>query len=633
MCGIAGSYNFGCSKKIDEGLIKKMCSVLVHRGPDDEGVYCNGNIGLGHRRLSIIDIEGGHQPMSNEDGSVWIVFNGEIYNFHEIEADLIKKGHIFKTRCDTEAIIHLYEDEREECLAKLSGMFAFAIWDNNRKELFLARDRVGIKPLHYSILSGKIVFASEIKAILQDPDVRRQVDREALDDYLSLSYVPAPKTMFKGIKKLPAGNYLVCKKDGIKVKEYWDIDFSNTSSDNEFTIQGNIYSKLKESVGSQLISDVTLGAFLSGGIDSSAIVSLMSEIQNKSVITNSIGFSEKSHDELGYARIVAKKYSTAHHEYIVEPKALDVLEKLTWFYDEPFGDSSSIPTYYVSKMARQNVKVALSGDGGDEDFAGYTKYMYSNAAVRVQNMLPRSIKTVVRTISSNIPDESGNLWLTKLKNKLGDLYLSPFEMYFKIISIFKEYEKAILYSDELKKELKDYSGKAILKNIFDKCNSCDYVSRLQYLDIKTSLSEDMLAKVDRASMANSLEVRVPLLDHTFMEYVATIPSRFKISGLSGKDIFKKAMSKNLPPEIMGRSKMGFSVPIETWLQNELRGMVEEELFAENGSINEFFNIDYIKRTWALALHGRIKCFDTSDFAHRIWLLFIFSRWHKMFIGN
>ena len=609
MCGISGIYNFGSGASVDSGLIKKMCSVMAHRGPDDEGIYCEGNIGLGHRRLSIIDLSGGHQPMANEDGSIWIVFNGEIYNFIELKEELLRKSHTFKTHSDTETIIHLYEEEGEACVHKLRGMFAFAIWDGRKKKLLLVRERIGKKPLHYAVLDGKLIFASEIKAILQDPSVKRSINYEALHDYLSFLYVPAPKTMFNGIKKLPAGHYLTCDKDGVRITKYWDLDFSRTAHSSEETLAGELYFRMKDAVKMRLISDVPLGAFLSGGVDSSSVVSLMSELQDGPVITNSIGFSAKAYDELKYASAVAKLYSTDHHEYVVEPEALDVLDKLIWHYDEPFGDASSIPTYYVSKMARQNVTVALSGDGGDENFAGYNRYMFSDAVVRLQNMLPGFMKSLMK----------------------GAAAFDPFGLYFNIISIYKEEEKARLYGTALREKAAGYRSSDHFRRIFDSCPSRDYMSKLQYLDIKTYLCDDILAKVDRASMAVSLEVRAPILDHKLMEFAATIPSGMKARGLKGKCILKEAMAKNVPPEILNRAKMGFGVPIARWMRADLKAAVEAELFAQDGIISELFDREYVAKMWETAQTASLQGFRKTDFSYRIWVLFIFSRWFKRFI--
>ena len=633
MCGIAGIYNFGSSQAVEGRLISKMCGVLVHRGPDDEGIYCKDNIGLGHRRLSIIDLVGGHQPMANEDGSVWIVFNGEIYNFIELKEELLRKGHVFKTHCDTETIIHLYEEEGEACVHKLRGMFAFAIWDDRKKSLLLVRERIGKKPLHYTVFDGKLVFASEIKAILQDPSVKREIDREALHDYLSFLYVPAPRTMFKGIRKLPAGHYLVCDKDGARLTEYWDIDFSKTAHGSEESLAGEIYSRLKDAVKMRLISDVPLGAFLSGGIDSSSVVSLMSGLQEAPVITNSIGFSVKAFDELRYASLLSKRYNTNHHEYVVEPKALEILDTLVWHYDEPFGDASSIPTYYVSKMARQNVTVALSGDGGDENFAGYNRYMYCRAVTMLQNVVPGFVKEMARGMAGAAGGKDSGAWARKVGNKLEELYLSPFDLYFKIISIYKEEEKASLYSGAALKKISGYNSRDGFRCIFDSCGSDDYISKLQYLDMKTYLCDDILVKVDRASMAVSLEVRAPILDHKFMEFAATIPAGMKIRGLKGKYILKKAMEKNVPSKILNRSKMGFGVPMTHWLRTDLKSTVEAELFAQDGIISELFDLEYIKKIWSIVQHSNVQGFRKTDFSYRIWILFLLSRWFRQYISN
>lgn len=512
-------------------------------------------------------------------------------------------------------------------------MFAFAIWDNKVKQLFLARDRVGKKPLHYTDTGGRLIFASEIKAILKDASVKREVDREALHDYLSLLYVPQPNTMFGGIKKLPAGHYMVCGKSGVTIKRYWDIDLSKTIKADERQICEQIYSRLKEATKSRMISDVPLGAFLSGGVDSSSVVSLMSSLDPKPVITNSIGFSVASYDELKFARLVAKRYGTDHHEYTVEPKALDVIDKLVGFYDEPFGDASSIPTYYVSQMARRNVTVALSGDGGDENFAGYGRYMYSDLVQKIQRALPGFVKRLAGSASAALFSADNGVWKTRLRNKLEELYISPFDLYFKIISMYKEEEKKFLYSDSALSKARDYDTRAKFRRIFDACASDSYVSKLQYLDIMTYLVDDILVKVDRASMANSLEVRAPILDYEFMEYVATIPSSLKARGASGKYIFKEAMSGNVPGEILRRDKMGFGVPMSQWLKGELRGSVEDELFGPGSITGEFFNEAHVRRTWEMTLSGGTGILKTADLSYRIWILFLFNKWFKRYIKN
>jgi asparagine synthase (glutamine-hydrolysing) len=633
MCGIAGIYDFDGGKTVDASIIRKMCAVMAHRGPDDEGVYCKNNVGLGHRRLSIIDLAGGHQPMSNEDGTVWIVYNGEIYNFPELKEELLLKGHVFKTHSDTETIIHLYEEEGEACLHKLRGMFAFAIWDERKKSLFIARERIGKKPLHYTVFDGKLVFASEIKGILQDPSVKRETDLEALHDYLSFIYVPAPRTMFGGISKLPAGHYMVCDEQGTRIKKYWDIEFSGDARGSERELAGEVRSRLREAVDIRLISDVPLGAFLSGGIDSSSVVGLMSGLLDSPVTTNSIGFAQKAFDELRYSKAVAKRYKTDHHEYVVEPEALEIVEKLIWHYDEPFGDASSIPTYYVSEMARQNVTVALSGDGGDENFAGYRRYAYSRAVSSLQKFVPGLAKDMARALAARAATGNSGIWARKIANKMEEVYISPFDLYFKMISAYQEEEKPRLYSDAMRKRMALYSSRDNFKRIFDACSSEDYISKLQYLDMKTYLCDDVLVKVDRASMAVSLEVRAPILDHKFMEFVATIPSGLKLKGQEGKYIFKRAMFGVVSDEILKRPKMGFGVPMTHWLKHDLKNIVAAELFDKKSIIAELFAADYVKKMWQIVQYGNVKGFKDADFAYRIWILFLFARWHKKYILN
>jgi asparagine synthase (glutamine-hydrolysing) len=631
MCGIAGIYTFSGLDTPEERLIRNMSSALSHRGPDGEGVYCCGNVGLGHRRLSIIDIEGGHQPMSNEDGSLWIVCNGEIYNFPQLKEELICKGHRFKTKSDTEVILHLYEEDKKNFISKLRGMFAFAIWNAKTKELILARDRVGIKPLHYAFCEGRLIFGSEIKAILQYPGIRRNIDYEALNDYLSVLYVPAPKTMFEGIYKLPAGHYMCCTPNTHNIEQYWDLDYSKKTIIDENDMKESVYRQLEDAVRAHLISDVPLGAFLSGGIDSSSIVAIMSQLQSQPIVTNSIGFSEKTYDELLYARIVSTHFSTQHHEHIVKTEASEIIDKLTDIYDEPFGDGSCIPTYYLSKIARQNVTVALSGDGGDENFAGYKRYIYSNNILSLQNMLPCFIKNTARHLSRSCKPNRANPWMLKVRNKLDELHLPAFFIYFKIISMYKEEEKSLLYSGSTKERMEGFNTQEKFYRIFQSCRSENYVSKLQYLDIKTYLCDDILTKVDRASMANSLEVRVPLLDHSFMEYVAGITPKLQYNRVSGKLVLKKAMSGILPREILQRSKMGFAVPMAHWMRNDLKHVVGRELFDKNGIVRELFDHEYVKNIWHLVQRRGIIDFRVMSFYYRVWLLFLLSRWHKRFL--
>ncbi|MCA9500499.1 MAG: asparagine synthase (glutamine-hydrolyzing), partial [Nitrospira sp.] len=404
MCGICGLFNIGSGEPVSTSILKNMADTLVHRGPDDEGFFFDGPVGLAHRRLSIIDVEGGHQPLCNEDQSIWVAFNGEIYNFRELRDYLEKKGHVFKTRSDTEVIVHLYEEQGEACFRSLRGMFALAIWDRPNRSVILARDRVGKKPLFYSFDGARLAFGSEMKALLAIPGIKREIDLEALSDYFSLLYVPAPKSIFQSIKKVRPGHYLVVSPKGLRECEYWDIDFSHPEERSEAQWCDQIVPVLREAVQLRLISEVPLGAFLSGGIDSSSVVALMSQITGEPVVTTSIGFQEKDFNEVEFAREVAQQYHTRHYEEIVKPDAVGITEKLAWFYDEPFADSSAVPTYYVSKLAREHVTVALSGDGGDEFFCGYRRYMFDYREEQIRGFLPSSMRTwLFGTLASLYP--------------------------------------------------------------------------------------------------------------------------------------------------------------------------------------------------------------------------------------
>lgn len=628
MCGICGIYNFKNNNPINADLLLQMCEVLKHRGPDDQGIWSRNKIGLGHRRLSIIDLSSqGHQPMSNENGAIWIVFNGEIYNFLEIRENLIKRGHKFKSNTDTEVIIHLYEEKGNNCVNDLRGMFAFAIWDEKNKKMLLARDRIGKKPLYYMVDNRRLIFASEIKSILQDETVKKEIDFEALDDFLTFQCILAPKTIFKGIKKLLPGHILVCTPEKIETKEYWDLSFSKLNNKKEEYYIERLSELLNDAVKCRLISDVPLGAFLSGGIDSSSIVALMSEILGRSVITSSIGFKEQKFNELEFSRSVANQFNTKHYEHIVNPNALEVLRKLIWHFDEPFADSSAIPTYYVSKMTREHVTVALSGDGGDEVFAGYRRYYYD----RLENQLrivPEFLrKYLIGSLAKVYPKADRLPQFLRGKTFLTNLSLSPERGYMNTRSTFKYEMKDRLYSEDIKKRLGDYDSFSILDYYFKKADTDDSLSRIQYVDIKTYLADDILTKVDRMSMANSLEVRCPLLDHKLLEFAATIPSDLKLKGKISKYIFKKCMKEKISKEVFTRKKWGFVVPIGYWFRNNIKEMVEEILFDSKTQMGEYFNPTYIRRMWNDHLSGK------RDYSANLWCLLIFELWHRNYIDG
>jgi asparagine synthase (glutamine-hydrolysing) len=564
MCGIFGIVSLSDPFKVNESYIQRALETMNHRGPDERGHYTHNTpkvtVGLGHCRLSIIDLQSGQQPLFNEDKSVAIVFNGEIYNFLELKQELEKRGHQFSTRTDTEVIVHLYEEFGEKCLEKLRGMFAFGIWDSRKQRLFLARDRVGKKPLFYFQGKDRFLFASEMKALLEDEAVIKTIDPCAIDNYLSFLYIPSPQTIFKEVRKLPPAHYMVINcsdRSGKQIEiegpfEYWDVEFKPEGTLSESEWMEKLDDLLKECVAIRLISDVPLGAFLSGGVDSSAVVAYMAEVMKEPVLTNAIGFNESSFNELEYAEIVAKKFSTNHHEYFVTPDAVSILEKLVWHFDEPFADASAIPTYYVSQMARKNVTVAVSGDGGDEVFAGYIRrYSLSRLENMWKEALPLFFRRYMIGPISRVYPKGDYLprWM-RAKYLLMNMPLSPVEAYFRDMSCFLPEEKVKLYYKDFKRSLNGYNPMEQFEFFFEKATNKDHLSRIQYVDFKTYLPEDILVKVDRMSMANSLEVRSPLLDHKFIEFAATIPSDLKLKGNISKYILKKTLENRLPENIL-----------------------------------------------------------------------------------
>jgi asparagine synthase (glutamine-hydrolysing) len=624
MCGLSGIYNYKTLESVSERVLKAMNDTLVHRGPDDEGFYISNEVGLGHRRLSIIDLAAGHQPMTNEDGTVWVVFNGEIYNFHELHQLLEAKGHRFKTRSDTEVIVHLYEEKGEECFRELRGMFAIAIWDQRKKKLILARDRVGKKPLFYYHDGAKVLFGSEIKAILKAPGIARDIDLEALSDYFSFLYVPAPKSIFRNIRKVLPGHYLVVSAHGLRETKYWDISFAETDDLTEEKWCEKLLCTLQEAVRLRLMSEVPLGAFLSGGVDSSSVVAMMQNVVDGPVITSSIGFDEKEFNELPYARSVASRFGTDHHEQIVRPNAVAVVDKLAWHYDEPFADSSAVPTYYVSKVAREHVTVALSGDGGDENFAGYRRYYFDQRENWIRSWLPSSVRQpVFGALASLYPKADWAPQIFRGKATFQNLARCPVEAYFRSVAACQSELKLELLDGDIKRQLGSYDSLDVLREYYEKADTDDLLSRVQYVDIKTYLADDILAKVDRASMAVSLEVRAPILDHKFMELAAQIPSSLKLRGMDGKYIFKKALKRCLPDSILYRKKMGFAVPLAQWFRGELKEMAYETIFQANGE--NILDRSSVENIWGEHQKG------FRDRSTELWTLLMFHLWQGKFL--
>ena len=622
MCGICGMFEFEQQQEVSRSVIHRMTQTIVHRGPDDEGIYVAPGIGLGFRRLSIIDVAGGHQPLSNEDGRVWVMLNGEIYNYLELHDDLIKRGHRFSTRSDTETIVHLYEEYGEACFAMLRGMFAIALWDSRKRNLLLARDRVGKKPLYYAADSKRIMFGSELKCLLAGDSLPRDVDIQALADYFSFGYVPAPKTIYRAAQKLLPGHYLVASASGVRVERYWDISFGHVEQRSEEEWCEILRHQLCEATRMRLMSEVPLGAFLSGGVDSSSVVAMMAKIMRRPVTTCSIGFEEQEYNESEYAREVAEQFHTDHHEQIVRPNALDVLNKLVWHYDEPFADSSAIPTYYVSQVARRYVTVALGGDGGDESFAGYRRYYFDHMENQMRGFIPSPVRRAVfGPLGRLYPPLAWAPRFLRAKATFQSLARSPLDGYFNSISIFRPGEKPDLFTSDFRKALGGYDSIGVLQQYYDRADTPDLLSRIQYVDIKTYLTDDILAKVDRASMAVSLEVRAPLLDHKLMETIATIPSSLKLVGREGKYIFKKAMATVLKPEILDRKKQGFAVPLDRWFREDLRDLAHQALFSSDDGI---LDRSFLKKIWDQHQKGQ---YDRS--AH-LWSVLMFRKWRETF---
>ncbi len=632
MCGICGKINF-TTEKVDESLIRKMASTLAHRGPDDDGVYTKGHVGLGHRRLSIIDLSpAGHQPMTNEDGTVWIVFNGEIYNFPALKAELEKKGHTFRSHSDTEVILHLYEEEGPECVKKLRGMFAFAIWSEKDKTLFLARDRVGKKPLFYGFDSHRLIFASEIKAILQDPGFTVKPDLIAIHHYLTYQSVPAPYSAFEGIRKLPPAHYLVCRNGKIEIKRYWKLTylpkFDVASPAAVRALEEELVHRLQEAVRLRLISDVPLGAFLSGGMDSSVVVALMSQVMKQPVRTFSIGFHEKDYDELHFARLIADRFETNHTEFQVRPNAVEILPKLIWHYNEPFADPSAIPSYYVSKLARDHVTVVLNGDGGDESFAGYERYIANELAMRFERIPALLRKKALPIIARMLPtSRNPQSFFWRLKRFAQVLALSPELRNAQWVTHFNNEAKGSLYSDEFMKRTQGHDSYGIILDRYAEAEATDFVDRTLYADVTLYLSETLLVKMDIASMANSLEARSPFLDHEIMEFAARVPARLKLHRGKTKIILKNAFKDVLPEQVVTRKKMGFGVPLDHWFRNELKEMAYDTLLSRRCVERGYFRSSFVQKILDEHASG------AWNWQYHIYNLLMLELWHQTFIDK
>ncbi|MCB0473111.1 MAG: asparagine synthase (glutamine-hydrolyzing) [Flavobacteriaceae bacterium] len=612
MCGITGKIYFDRHKEISLNELKGMSDVIRHRGPDDEGHYINENVGLGFRRLSIIDLKTGHQPLSNHDDSLWITFNGEIYNFKELRVSLEKKGYKFKTNTDTEVIVNLYEEYGENCVEHLRGMFAFVIWDTKRKQLFGARDRFGIKPFYYYIDQDKFIWASEIKSISAADKIAKDIDLKSLDYYFAYGYMPREQSIFSQIKKLkPAHSFTLrpFENKKLEIRSYWNIRFEPDHSKTESHWKEALFEVLSESVKMRMISDVPLGAFLSGGIDSSIVVALMSLHSTAPIKTFSIGFKEQEYNELKYAKLLAEKYQTNHHEFIVEPESIDLLPELVKSYDEPFADDSAIPTYYVSKFTREHVTVALSGDGGDELFAGYKSYDKMKALYNNKFNFKLLFSGLNKMIPDHIFGKGLTYYLSKDKNNIGAYF-----------SLWKDYERSKIFRPEIREQLKGGYAENIKLNLLNTVQA-DFMSKMQQLDMDTFMVDDILTKVDRASMMNSLEARVPLLDHKFAELSFKIPSNLKLKGNEKKYILKEAFKDLLPDEILSHKKQGFAMPLSIWFKDDLKKYSYDTL------LNSKYLYDLLERKYVKNLLDNHQK-GIRDFSERIWSLLFLDEWLK-----
>jgi asparagine synthase (glutamine-hydrolysing) len=641
VCGIVGKIYFEQARPVERNVLEAMCDTIVHRGPDADGYYLNGPVGLGSRRLSIIDVDGGRMPISNEDKTVWVVYNGELYNFQSLRERLQRAGHRFATNSDTETIVHLYEEEGDDFVRYLNGMFAVAIWDDRKKRLVLARDHIGIKPLFYSVTADRLLFGSEIKALLPD-GIDREIDPIALHDYLSLNYVPGPRTLFAGVQKLPPGHILTfdAASGAVAVREYWDVprEQDRPAPRTGADLENELLQLLREIVRDQMISDVPLGAFLSGGIDSSLVVALMSEVSGRPVKTFSIGFQEESYSELPYARLVANRFGTDHHELVMQPQAHEVVTAMANYFDEPFADSSSAAVFAVSELAARHVKVALSGDGGDELFGGYYTYQADKLA-RIFRRLPRFLTGgLLPTLVHLLPTSDRKASLDfKLKRFVQGASLPPLPAHFAWKAFFSEDMKAGLYRPSNGNGSGNGNGNGhhngrrpsveLLQSYYDRYASDDLLNRLLYVDMKVQLVDDMLTKVDRMSMAHSLEVRVPLLDLRLVEFMARLPSSWKIRRMTLKYLLKRVAARLLPKEILRRPKAGFTIPVSVWLKNELRDMVSDYLSPSRVADQGLFRAEVVEEMLNAHWAGR------HDYSRNIWNLLMFSLWHERYAAS
>ncbi len=622
MCGITGIFDTRGRREIDRAVLTRMNESQHHRGPVEGGVHIEAGVGLGHRRLSIIDLSTGQQPLYNEDQSVCVIFNGEIYNFQELVPELQALGHVFHTRSDTEVIVHAWESWGEKCVERFRGMFAFVLWDRNQETLFLARDRMGVKPMYYALLpDGTLLFGSELKSILAHGGLAREIDPLAVEEYFALGYVAEPRTIFKQARKLPPAHTLLVRRGQPlpEPREYWDVRFTlnNPISTEDACLELN--EKLKESIRLRMISEVPLGAFLSGGVDSSAVVALMAGLSNEPVNTCSIAFDDPAFNEAEFAKTVADRYKTNHHVETVASDDFDLIDMLARLYDEPYADSSAIPTYRVCQLARKHVTVALSGDGGDETFGGYRRYRLHLMEERMRSALPGAIRQpLFRLLGRVYPKADWAPRMFRAKTTFEGMARDSVEAYFHSVSILREPMRAQLFSSKFKSEIAGYNAQEVFNYHAGRSGTEDPLALIQYLDLKTYLVGDINTKVDRASMAHSLEVREPLMDHEIIEWLATLPSSLKVRGQEGKYLLKKAMGPLLPDDILYRPKMGFAVPLARWFRGPLKERVRQAVLGSRLAETGWFNREYLQHLVDAHQSG------ARDYSAPLWTLLMFE---------
>ena len=626
MCGITGIFDTRGARPVDAAVLRRMNDSQQHRGPDEGSVHVEPGLGFGHRRLSIIDIATGQQPLFNEDGSVVVVFNGEIYNFQELIPELQALGHVFRTKSDTEVIVHAWESWGEDCVKRFRGMFAFVLWDRNRQTLFMARDRLGVKPLYYALLDdGTLLFGSELKSLLAYDDgrggLRRDIDPLALEEYFALGYVAEPRTIFKQARKMPPAHCLSLRRGQPlpEPKEYWDVHFTLGNPSSADDACAELVQRLRESVQLRLISEVPLGAFLSGGVDSSAVVAMMAGLSDGPANTCSIAFDDPQFNESEFAHKVATRYRTNHHVETVRSDDFDLIDTLARLYDEPYADSSAIPTYRVCQLARKHVTVALSGDGGDESFGGYRRYRLHLMEERMRAALPAAIRQPLFGLLGRVyPKADWAPRMLRAKTTFEGMGRTAVQAYFNSVSILRAPMREQLFSAELKRELAGYSAQEVFDFHAGRAGTDDPLALVQYLDLKTYLVGDINTKVDRASMAHSLEVREPLMDHKLVEWLATLPSSLKVRGQEGKFLLKKALEPQLPADVLYRPKMGFSVPLARWFRGPLKQRVRDAVLGERLAGTGWFERGYLQHLVDAHQSG------ARDYSAPLWTLLMFE---------